>query len=157
MRVILKGQPAPNPPPLAEKAGPGAEAGPLRILLVDDNADYVQALAEILRAWGHRVEYAFNAKAALAIARGYRPRVVLIDLGLPDVSGYELARLLRQQNTGRKMFFIVVTGGMEIADQVSSSAARITHYLLKPVNHDLLRDILVSYQAAEPSNQTNPA
>ena len=157
MRIILKGQPQTEPPSGAEKAVPPGTAGKLRILLVDDNADYIRALAEVLRSWDYRVEYAFNATAALAIAKDYRPRIVLVDLGLPDVDGYTLARQMRQQHTGRKIFFIVVTGAANVADQVSSSAARITHYLQKPVNHEALRNVLESYQGAEMANQTSPS
>jgi CheY-like chemotaxis protein len=134
-----------------------ADASRLRILLVDDNQDQCIGLCEVIRSWGHDVEAAHNGNAALAIAEDYRPRVILLDLGLPDMNGYDLAKRLRATARGRRLFFVVMTGWTHIADQVSSTAAGISHHLIKPVNMDTLRYILAGYQAAEQRSNANSA
>jgi CheY-like chemotaxis protein len=133
------------------------DAGRLRILIVDDNRDQCVGLCEILRSWGYDVEAAHNANAALAIAADFRPRVILLDLGLPDMHGYELAKRLRATSGGRRIFFVVMTGWTQIADQISSTAAGISHHLIKPVNMDTLRYILAGYQAAETRSNAHSA
>ena len=121
----------------------------LRVLVVDDNADYSAATAELVRSWGYCVEAATSGRSAIDLAESFRPRVVILDLGLPDMHGYELAKQVRVQAGARKIHFIVITGWMQIADQLSSSAAGVAHHLVKPVNVDVLREILAAYQAAE--------
>lgn len=106
-------------------------------------------LATLVKQWGHTTVVAHTAADALAVAEGFRPRVVLLDLGLPDKHGYDLAEMLRRQTGNRVLHFIAVTGWSQIADQIRSSASGITHHLMKPVNHDVLREILAAYSAAE--------
>jgi len=73
--------------------------------------------------------------------------VVLLDLALPDLHGYDLARQLRKEAAGRPLYFVAITGWYQIADQLQSAAAGISHHLVKPVNLDMLREILSKYQA----------
>ncbi len=126
----------------------------LRVLIVDDNADYSAATADLLRSWGYCSEVTSSARNAFELAERFRPRAVILDLGLPDLHGYELAKRLREQAGARKIHFIVVTGWMQIADQLSSNAAGIAHHLIKPVNTDVLREILAAYQSAEEISAT---
>ena len=121
----------------------------LRVMVVDDNVDAAAMMATLVQSWGHQVSIAHTANQALRLAADYRPRVVLLDLGLPDRHGYDLADQLRRDCGSRRIFFVAVTGWNQIADQVRSSAAGIAHHLMKPVNHDLLREILAAYTAAE--------
>jgi len=106
-------------------------------------------LEMLVRQWGHAAVTAKTAAEAVVISEGFRPRVVLLDLGLPDKHGYDLAEILRRQTGNRVLHFIAVTGWSQIADQIRSSASGITHHLMKPVNHDVLREILAAYSAAE--------
>lgn len=127
----------------------------LKVLVIDDHADYAASVAELIRSWGHVVEIAYNAVAAQEIARSFRPRVIMLDLGLPDMEGYELAKTLRREAKGRRIFIIVVTGWTKIADQMSSTAAGISHHLLKPVNLESLRRILAGYEELEKARLTS--
>jgi CheY-like chemotaxis protein len=124
-------------------------SGKLRVLVVDDNSDYSSATVHLVGSWGYCVECVQSGRAALAIADSFRPRVVILDLGLPDMHGYELARKLRDLSGDRKLHFVVITGWMQIADQISSTAAGIAHHLIKPVNFEVLQQILAAYQATE--------
>ena len=121
----------------------------LQVMIVDDNVDAAAMLATLVQTWGYEVVLAHTASQALRLAAESRPRVVLLDLGLPDRHGYDLAAQLRRDAGGRRIYFVAVTGWNQIADQVRSAAAGIAHHLMKPVNHDLLREILAAYAAAE--------
>src|SRR4051794_38411410 len=117
----------------------------LRVLIIDDNKDQCLALCSVIRAWGHEAEAAHNGQAAMTIIASFRPRVILLDLGLPDVHGYDLAKRIRAASQGRRLYFIVMTGWTQIADQLSSTAAGISHHFIKPVNMDTLRRALTVY------------
>ena len=124
---------------------PPAVVSGLRVLVVDDNPDQATMLAVLVQSWGHAVEIAHTAAEAMRVADAYRPRVVLLDLGLPDRHGYDLADDLRRQARDRKLYFIVVTGWAQIADQLRSTASGIRHHLMKPVNRAMLRELLAAY------------
>ena len=117
----------------------------LRVLVVDDNRDAAAMMAALVQSWGHSAIIAHSAPEALKVAQPFRPRVVLLDLGLPDRHGYDLADGLRHQADKRKIFFVAVTGWTHLADQVRAKAAGISHHLVKPVNHETLRQILAVY------------
>ena len=117
----------------------------LRVLVVDDNRDQAAMLAMLVERWRHTVKVAHSATEAVQVAETYRPRVVLLDLGLPDRHGYDLADMLRHQADRRKIYFVAVTGWTQIADQIRSSSSGINHHLIKPVNNDVLREILMAY------------
>ncbi len=118
------------------------------VLIVDDNVDTASMLASLIKAWGYRTCIANSAGEALARCVEFRPRVVLLDLGLPDQHGYVLARNLRAEMRDRTISFVAITGWSQIADQLNSSSAGISHHLVKPINLDALRAILDGYQAA---------
>ena len=125
----------------------------LRVMIVDDNVDAAAMMATLVQTWGHQVSIAHTAQQAIRLAADFRPRVVLLDLGLPDRHGYDLAAHLRRESGSRRIYFVAVTGWNQIADQVKSAAAGIAHHLMKPVNHDLLREILAAYTATEESGE----
>jgi signal transduction histidine kinase len=127
------------------RAATGAEAGaaradgadaaaPLAILIVDDNADAARTLALFLQAHGHTVQVAFDATQALALARSDVPRVLLLDIGLPDMDGYALARHLRAIPLTRDCVYIALTGYGCPEDRERSRKAGFDHHLTKPVN-----------------------
>jgi CheY-like chemotaxis protein len=133
---------APAPQPAAERLADGA--APLRILLVDDNVDAVHTLQLFLHSAGHEVEVAYSASDALALSRTFTPEVCLLDIGLPDFDGNELARRLRQLAQTSDAILIAMTGYGRQQDRDASMAAGFDHYLVKPVNTTQLSDILAA-------------
>lgn len=123
------------------------EAPPLRILVVDDHADTVETLAIWLRLAGHEVSSANNGATALRCAAEFRPHAVLLDIGLPGVDGYEIARELRQGGQTRQAVLIALTGYGRAEDIRQSSAAGFDRHLLKPVDAQELSALLASIAA----------
>ena len=112
-----------------------------RVLVVEDNPDAAAVLTMMLKEWGQETRVAGDGPAALEAAREFRPEVVLLDLGLPKLHGYEVARRLRQEPWGRNVTVIAVTGwGLE-KDRMSEEAG-VDHRLLKPVDPAALRELL---------------
>lgn len=106
----------------------------LRILVVDDNEDAAQMLAQFLEANGHRVSIAFRGDMALAMATVEAPHVLVLDIGLPDMDGHQLARRLRVLDATRGSTFIALTGYGRPEDRASSLEAGFDYHLTKPVN-----------------------
>jgi two-component system CheB/CheR fusion protein len=117
-------------------------AGPLCVLAVDDNRDAADSLGLLLSLWGHRPLVAYDAAGAWAAALGARPDVVVLDLRLPDMSGWDLARRLRAEPALNGVKLIAVTGCDRDADRSRSEAAGIDWHLIKPVEPELLRQVL---------------
>ena len=131
-------RPAPAPmPPDRERSRPGS-----RILVVDDNVDLTRGLSILLRRFGYEVEAAYDGVAAIEAARAQRPEVVLLDIGLPGMDGYEVARRLRLEEGLREATIIAITGyGQEDGHRLSR-AAGFNHHLIKPVQIDDLVSLL---------------
>ncbi len=128
-------------------------AGTLCVLAVDDDHDTAFCCCRLLAAWGHRPLAAYDGAAAWAVALAEKPDVVLLDIGLPDVEGWELARRLRGEPTLEGIFLIAVTGYGQRADLERSRAAGIDHHLLKPVEPDLLQRLLAAVALTLPAGQ----
>jgi signal transduction histidine kinase len=126
---------------------PPAVAGGIRVLLVEDNLDAAEALGELLRLWGHQVEMAHDGVAALHGAREGRPDVVLLDIGLPGMDGYEVAGRLRATPGLERVTLIALTGYGQEADRQRSRLAGFDHHLVKPVDLDGLRALLTAAAA----------
>jgi CheY-like chemotaxis protein len=120
-----------------------------RILVVDDNADAAETLALLLRARGHEVVVAHDGAAALEASRGFQPQAALLDIGLPEYDGYELARRLRREYN-RGLMLIALTGYAREDDKKLSAAAGFDHHLVKPVDFMTLESLLTAPQASEP-------
>ncbi|KXU83839.1 PAS domain S-box protein [Paraburkholderia monticola] len=111
-----------------------------RILIIDDNADASEALAMLLAIEGHDVQTRLDGISGIAAVEAFRPEVVLLDIGLPDQDGFEVARQLRKSAPGRDVTLIAVTGYGMPADRMRSAEAGFDHHLTKPVDpEDLLR------------------
>jgi len=119
-------------------------AAPLRILLVDDNVDAVHTLQMFLRSAGHQVEVAYSGSDAVELAKLTVPEVCLLDIGLPDFDGNELARRLRQLPQAAGATLVAMTGYGRQQDREAATAAGFDHYLVKPVNTTQLSDILAA-------------
>ena len=114
----------------------------LRVMVVDDNVDAAESLAMMLELDGHSVIRAHDARAAIASARSERPKAMLLDIGLPDIDGYELARRLRALPEADGALLIAVTGYGQAEDRGRAQAAGFDHYLVKPVEFEALRSVL---------------
>jgi PAS domain S-box-containing protein len=113
-----------------------------RILVVDDNHDSALTLAMMLELMGHETETAHDGHAALAAADRYRPDTILLDIGMPDLSGYEVAALLRQQAWAKDMILIALTGWGQDRDKERSREAGFDFHLVKPVEPRTLQAML---------------
>ena len=108
-----------------------------RVLVVDDNLDSADTMAELVRLWGFDVRTAHDGPAALECARSFRPNVILLDVGLPGMDGYELARRLRGEGLAGDLL-VSVTGYGQEEDRRQAEQAGFDHHLTKPVNPDTL-------------------
>jgi CheY-like chemotaxis protein len=118
------------------------QSTPRRVLVVDDNADAALTLQMLLHSLGHETHVAHDGKAALEVAARVRPDVVLLDIGLPGVDGYEVARRLRQIKGAPPMRIIAVTGWGTDADRRRSQEAGFDVHLVKPLDADELARVL---------------
>lgn len=119
-----------------------ASLAPLSVLVVDDNTDAALSLGMLLGAMGHAVVVEHSAKAALANAMRQTPQVAFLDLGLPEVDGYELARQLRAEPGTADALLVAVTGYGAAEDRARSAAAGFDHHLTKPVAIDDILGLL---------------
>jgi PAS domain S-box-containing protein len=132
---------------LATSGRGGTEGLPLsrRILVVDDNEDVAESLAMLLRLSEHHVRVAHSGPAALELAKGFRPEVVFLDIGMPGMDGNEVARCLRQQPGLDGVALVALTGWGAAEDRRRSAAAGFDHHLVKPVEpgdlHTLLAEL----------------
>jgi signal transduction histidine kinase/CheY-like chemotaxis protein len=116
----------------------------LRVLVVDDNRDVAESCKTLLELSGHRVSTAYTAREALELAESTHPNVLLLDIGLPDISGYELARRIRATTWGGNADLIAVTGWGQESDREQAFRAGFDHHLTKPISTDALETLLQS-------------
>ena len=118
-----------------------------RVLAVDDNVDSADTIALWLRLSGHEARVAYSSQAALETAVEYQPHIVLLDIGLPGMDGYEVARRLRKHPQLKEVKLIAVTGYGQDADRLQSQEAGFDYHLVKPVDAQKLQDLLVELMA----------
>jgi CheY-like chemotaxis protein len=123
-------------------APPQSQPSPLRILVVEDNIDAALTLADLLALWGHQPQVVHDGLAAITAAPTFRPQAVLLDIGLPELDGYGVARWLRADPDFSRVLIIGVTGYGQERDRQLSSAAGFDHHLVKPVDLARLRGLL---------------
>ncbi len=116
----------------------------LRVLVVEDNLDAAESLATLLRLWDHDVEVANDGFSALEAARAQRPEVVLLDIGLPGLDGFQVARKLREEVGLEDTLLVAMTGYGQPEDRRRSREAGIHHHFVKPVEPLVLRNLLAS-------------
>jgi CheY-like chemotaxis protein len=136
-------QPA-NRPAKAKLKSRNARRKPIRILVVDDNQDSADSLGMLMKLLGNDVRIVNDGLAAVAVANEFEPQVVLLDIGLPTLNGYEAARKFRKQPWGAKAVLVAVTGWGEAVDRQKSKKAGFDHHLVKPVEPDVLTTLLAS-------------
>jgi PAS domain S-box-containing protein len=115
-----------------------------RVLVVDDNMDAADMLVMMLQMFGHEVQAAYNGQTAVETAVAYIPDCVLLDIGLPDMNGYEVARRLRQLPQTKDVWLIAMTGYGQDSDRKLSQEAGFDHHLVKPAEPQKLQDLLES-------------
>jgi signal transduction histidine kinase/ActR/RegA family two-component response regulator len=135
--------------PVAQSAGHAQAVKPLKVLLVDDNLDAAHTLQLFLAAGGHRVEIAYCGADAIELARVFVPDVCLLDIGLPDFDGNELARRLRRLPQATGATLVAMTGYGRQQDRDAAVAAGFDRYMVKPVNTVELSDLLADAAAEQ--------
>ncbi|HWI16371.1 MAG TPA: response regulator [Vicinamibacterales bacterium] len=114
-----------------------------RILVVDDNHDSALSLAMILSIMGHETRTAHDGESAVVTAESFLPDVVLLDIGLPKLNGYEVAQRIREQAWGTSMFLIAVTGWGQEEDRQRSADVGLNAHMVKPVEASALEKLLI--------------
>ncbi|MBW8905890.1 MAG: PAS domain S-box protein [Betaproteobacteria bacterium] len=140
--VRLPLSPASQVPAQAMDGAPVPAAVPRRVLVVDDNVDAAATLELLLRSLGHETCVAHDGMKALDIAREFRPEVILLDIGMPGLDGYEVARRLRAMNQGTSFRIIAVTGWGQDGDRSKAKDAGFDVHLVKPVDLGVLAKVL---------------
>ena len=113
-----------------------------RVLVVDDNEDAVESLADALLELGHTVETAYDGPAALGLLQRYTPDVAFLDVGLPVMDGYELARRIREDGRFARTMLVAVTGYGQKRDRAQAREAGFDAHLVKPVDLHAIEEII---------------
>jgi CheY-like chemotaxis protein len=121
-----------------------------RILIVDDNVDAAESQADLLRLSGHEVQVAHSGPAALEVGTVFQPEVVLLDLGMPGMDGYETARELRGREGLQSARLVALSGYGSGEDRRRTREAGFDAHLVKPVHHDALLELLASLLPVQP-------
>jgi CheY-like chemotaxis protein len=129
---------ADNAPP----GGPAANGPGRRILVVDDNKDSARSMAKLLQLRGNEVRTAHDGLEAVEAAKEFRPEVILMDVGMPCLNGYEATHRIRQQPWGQSITIIALTGWGQEGDRVQSREAGCNGHLVKPINFADLEKLL---------------
>jgi PAS domain S-box-containing protein len=141
------GEPAPESASDTD-AGVACNGAGLKVMVIDDNQDAAETCALLLELSGHRVKTAFTGAQALALAPAFVPDALLVDIGLPDISGYELAARIRSAAWGRGVILIALTGWGQEEDRRRALEAGFNHHLTKPIAPEVLEALLQSAAAA---------
>jgi CheY-like chemotaxis protein/nitrogen-specific signal transduction histidine kinase len=137
---------ASGPPAPAGRDEPPAPRSSLRILIVDDNRESADSLGILLRIMGNDIRTAYDGQGGVDVAGEFRPEVVLLDIGLPKLDGYQACRRIREQAWGRAMVLIAVTGWGQEEDRRRSHEAGFDKHLVKPVDPNALLKLLAELQ-----------
>jgi CheY-like chemotaxis protein len=145
--ILVEPGGAASPGPSADAQAPAAAR---RILVVDDNPDTVASLAILLEQSGNEIQTAADGLEAVVMAETFRPDIVLLDLGLPKLNGYDAARRIREQPWGKAMLLVAMTGWGQPEARRKSAEAGFDIHLVKPVGQDALLKLLVPGKPGTP-------
>ncbi|HEY5930245.1 MAG TPA: response regulator, partial [Burkholderiales bacterium] len=120
-----------------------------RVLVVDDNQDSANSLAILLKFAGNEVETANDGVEAVSEAQRFRPDMILLDIGMPRLNGYDAARRIREQAWGKDIMLVALTGWGQEEDRRKSRDAGFDEHLVKPVDHDTLMKLLEARAAKQ--------
>jgi signal transduction histidine kinase/CheY-like chemotaxis protein len=155
---VARGADAPRPEAPPQSAQPPPPPRELqRLLVVDDNADVASGLAEVLKLLGYDVQIASDGPSALRLQASYQPDLVFLDIGLPGMDGYEVARRLRKQHDAKRPVLVAVTGWGQEEDRRRSREAGFDVHLVKPLDIPMLEQVLregyqPSFDRSAPAN-----
>jgi len=138
-----------------EQRDAGVRAESRRVLVVEDDPDSAQSLAMLLQIWGHRVEIALDGRQALDAARSFGPEIVLLDIGIPGLDGYEVAERLRSEH-GSGLKLVALTGYGREDDRQRSRDAGFDRHMTKPLEPPCLRDMLASFDFGSDGDADRP-
>ena len=147
VRLPLIQKPASSRPTTAESKAVAPNGSVRRVLVVDDNVDAAQSLAAVLRLYGRDVEVATSGREALEVAAEFHPEAVVMDLGMPEMDGYEVARKLRKRTEVRPRLLIALSGYGQVDHRLKAREAGFDHHFTKPVDLD---ELLALIGATEP-------
>ena len=147
IRLPLLAQKYATSPVFSEPTGMQPSSG-LRLLVVDDNEDAGDSLAMLLRLQGHEVRIARDGASALDIATAYQPAIIFLDIGMPGMDGYEVARRIRATPGLESTVIAALTGWGQVEDRRRSAASGFDHHLVKPAEAKALEDVLASARPA---------
>jgi CheY-like chemotaxis protein/anti-sigma regulatory factor (Ser/Thr protein kinase) len=137
--------------PLTNTARPDANPQRSRVLVVDDDLDIGRGMARLLKVSGHDVQTAHDGPSAIEIARTQHPDAILLDIGLPGMNGFEVVKVLRQDEGCKDTILIAVSGYGQEDDRRRSHEAGFHHHLVKPINFDELLTLLTRPSPAPPT------
>jgi CheY-like chemotaxis protein/two-component sensor histidine kinase len=143
-----------------EPAAPHTDTGQAgvrkcRLLIVDDLKDSADSLAMLLKMLGHEVHTAYDGEDAVIAAEKFQPEVVLLDVGMPKLNGYDASRRIRQQPWGKRMYLVALTGWGQEDDRRRTEEAGFNLHMVKPVDPGELIKVLASRHAEQGSQLTN--
>jgi CheY-like chemotaxis protein len=118
--------------------------GSQRILIVDDNRDAAESMSALLELKGHAVQTAYDGVEAIKAVEVFAPEVVLLDIGLPNMDGYEVARRIRAMRSGKEVLLFALTGWGQESDKEQTRAAGFDEHLTKPVNAALISTLIAA-------------
>jgi CheY-like chemotaxis protein len=136
--------PAGMPDAPVASAVPLGTAGGLRILVADDNEDAAETMSVLLEVMGHEVRRVHDGEAAVEMVAGFDPQLVLLDIGMPKLNGYDTCRRIRVRDGGAVRTLVAVTGWGQPQDLKTSSEAGFDHHLVKPVDIDTLVQLIAT-------------
>jgi CheY-like chemotaxis protein len=139
--------------PTHQPPAPLSHPGPRRVMVVDDNVDAANSLTTLLKLEGYDAVQAHDGAAALQLGQSWHPDVVLMDIGMPVMDGYECATRMRATSWGGNVLLVAVTGWGQSRDRVRSTAAGFDRHLVKPIDMDLLDQLLVAAPYANAASQ----
>ena len=155
-RGVAPAKPAIEPVPPVLPVAPAKPGAPptCRVLVVDDLRDSADSLGMVVQSMGHEVKVTYDGRQALQVAEQFRPHVALIDLGMPEIDGYEVCRRIRSQPWGTGMILVAHTGWGQEFDRRRTQAAGFDQHLVKPLQWDVVETIL-DRAAAKARGETN--
>jgi signal transduction histidine kinase/ActR/RegA family two-component response regulator len=154
---LLRASPASASLPGARADAEAARLRGRRVLIVDDSRDSADSLTAVLRMLGAESRAAYSGADALDVLAGWRPDAVLLDVGMPDMSGHEVARRVREHPGLRNVKLIAITGWGQEEDRMRSARAGFDHHLVKPVRIDVLADLLAALDPRLKATQPDAA
>jgi len=148
---------APKPSSRLSAIAAGERVAPARrrVLIVDDLKDSADTLAELMRMKGHEVHTAYDGDTAITLAKELRPEVMLLDIGMPGLNGYQVCREIRQRAGGDELFLIAVTGWGHADDRMKTIDVGFDRHLVKPIDGLALGELIASLPLASGNGRPN--